>query len=136
MLDIVSDISACAELESRVKNTSILKKNLFFKIRTSIFMFLFLRSHCECDMQFRRCLQSVGSSASHALGALYFNIARVPCFSEVRQPTRVARLGYDTGCDGPYSQWYEPKPYAPSHGKEQDALESPAAYAQRPARAC
>lgn len=89
-------------------------------------------------MQFRRCLQSVGSSASHALGALYFNIARVPCFSEVRQPTRVARLGYDTGCDGPYSQWYEPKPYAPSDAKEhEDALDimSPPD-AQRPPRAC
>ena len=83
-------------------------------------------------MQFRRCLQSVGSSASHALGALYFNIARVPCFSEVRQPTRVARLGYDTACDGPYSQWYEPKPYAPSDaGKEQDAVDT-----ERPPRAC
>ncbi|XP_059490088.1 phospholipase A2 phaiodactylipin-like [Neocloeon triangulifer] len=68
----------------------------------------FTRSHCECDVQFRRCLQSVGSAASHALGALYFNIARVPCFSAVRQPTRVARLGFDTGCDNPYSQCLGP----------------------------
>ncbi|XP_023716674.1 group 3 secretory phospholipase A2 isoform X2 [Cryptotermes secundus] len=44
----------------------------------------FTRSHCDCDARFRRCLQSLNTDTSNTLGALFFNVAQVTCFTESR----------------------------------------------------
>ncbi|XP_021917005.1 acidic phospholipase A2 PA4-like isoform X2 [Zootermopsis nevadensis] len=44
----------------------------------------FTRSHCDCDAKFRRCLQSLNTDTANTLGALFFNVAQVTCFTESR----------------------------------------------------
>ncbi|KAJ9598337.1 hypothetical protein L9F63_011015, partial [Diploptera punctata] len=44
----------------------------------------FTRSHCDCDTRFRRCLQSLNTDAANTLGAVFFNVAQVTCFTEAR----------------------------------------------------
>ncbi|XP_069679006.1 group 3 secretory phospholipase A2-like isoform X2 [Periplaneta americana] len=44
----------------------------------------FTMSHCDCDARFRRCLQSLNTDTANTLGALFFNVAQVTCFSESR----------------------------------------------------
>ncbi|PSN46511.1 hypothetical protein C0J52_09037 [Blattella germanica] len=44
----------------------------------------FTRSHCDCDMRFRRCLQSLNTDTANTLGAVFFNVAQVTCFTESR----------------------------------------------------
>ncbi|XP_065084415.1 group 3 secretory phospholipase A2 isoform X1 [Ochlerotatus camptorhynchus] len=48
----------------------------------------FTRSHCDCDARFRRCLQNLNTETSNTLGAVFFNVIQVTCFSE-RRPCSV-----------------------------------------------
>lgn len=41
-----------------------------------------LRSHCDCDEDFSRCLKQVNNKVSEMLGNFYFNIMRVQCIKE------------------------------------------------------
>lgn len=44
----------------------------------------FTRSHCDCDVKFRRCLQNLNTEVANTLGALFFNVIQVTCFKERR----------------------------------------------------
>ncbi|XP_055599981.1 phospholipase A2 phaiodactylipin isoform X1 [Uranotaenia lowii] len=44
----------------------------------------FTRSHCDCDARFRRCLQNLNTETANTLGAVFFNVIQVTCFSERR----------------------------------------------------
>ncbi|XP_058459006.1 group 3 secretory phospholipase A2 isoform X1 [Malaya genurostris] len=48
----------------------------------------FTRSHCDCDARFRRCLQNLNTEIANTLGAVFFNVIQVTCFSE-RRPCSV-----------------------------------------------
>lgn len=45
-------------------------------------MFKNTRSHCDCDVVFRKCLQNVNSETANTIGAIFFNIIQVICFKE------------------------------------------------------
>jgi len=38
-------------------------------------------SHCLCDQKFSQCLKSVGSSTADIIGKIFFNIAKLQCFT-------------------------------------------------------
>ncbi|KAF5286930.1 hypothetical protein FQR65_LT12389 [Abscondita terminalis] len=42
----------------------------------------YTRSHCDCDAQFRRCLQNVNSETANTIGAIFFNVVQVICFRQ------------------------------------------------------
>ncbi|KAB0791241.1 hypothetical protein PPYR_03041 [Photinus pyralis] len=42
----------------------------------------FTRSHCDCDANFRRCLQNVNSETANTIGAIFFNVVQVICFKQ------------------------------------------------------
>ncbi|XP_062565822.1 group 3 secretory phospholipase A2 isoform X1 [Armigeres subalbatus] len=44
----------------------------------------FTRSHCDCDARFRRCLQNINTETANTLGAVFFNVIQVTCFTERR----------------------------------------------------
>ncbi|XP_024939875.1 uncharacterized protein LOC107266792 isoform X2 [Cephus cinctus] len=54
----------------------------------------FTRSHCDCDAQFRRCLQNLNTEVANTLGALFFNVIQVTCFKERRPCSQWQRTGY------------------------------------------
>ncbi|CAH1112653.1 unnamed protein product [Psylliodes chrysocephalus] len=43
---------------------------------------LFTRSHCDCDANFRKCLQTANTETANTIGAIFFNIVQVICFKE------------------------------------------------------
>ncbi|CAH1185352.1 unnamed protein product [Phyllotreta striolata] len=42
----------------------------------------FTRSHCDCDANFRKCLQNANTETANTIGAIFFNIIQVICFKE------------------------------------------------------
>ncbi|PNF24305.1 Phospholipase A2 isozymes PA3A/PA3B/PA5 [Cryptotermes secundus] len=57
---------------------------VLFSLKSFIQLFVAEWSHCDCDARFRRCLQSLNTDTSNTLGALFFNVAQVTCFTESR----------------------------------------------------
>ncbi|XP_055305045.1 acidic phospholipase A2 PA4-like isoform X2 [Sitodiplosis mosellana] len=77
----------------------------------------FTRSHCDCDIKFRRCLQQLNTETANTLGAVFFNVVQVTCFKERRPCSTHQRVGYNkTKVDEMCSQWkYRPsEKYIPS----------------------
>ena len=44
-------------------------------------MFIFLRSHCECDYEFQKCLRRTNSSIGGAMEYLYFEVLQSMCLN-------------------------------------------------------
>ncbi|KAL1451652.1 hypothetical protein WDU94_006010, partial [Cyamophila willieti] len=40
------------------------------------------RLHCDCDLEFHRCLKRANTFASVGVGIIYFNILKAKCFKE------------------------------------------------------
>lgn len=44
----------------------------------------FTRSHCDCDAELRKCLQTINTDVSNTIGAIFFNVIQVTCIKERR----------------------------------------------------
>nr|XP_022908824.1 acidic phospholipase A2 PA4-like [Onthophagus taurus] len=42
----------------------------------------YTRSHCDCDLKFQTCLSNLHTITANAIGAIFFNIAKMQCFKE------------------------------------------------------
>lgn len=81
----------------------------------------FVRSHCDCDAKFRRCLQNINSETANTIGAIFFNVVQIICFRERTPCSEIHRHGLnDTEIEAVCGQWkYRPSekyvPMMPQH---------------------
>uniref|UniRef100_A0A8D8AQ64 Phospholipase A2 n=2 Tax=Culex pipiens TaxID=7175 RepID=A0A8D8AQ64_CULPI len=83
----------------------------------------FTRSHCDCDARFRRCLQNLNTETSNTLGAVFFNVVQVTCFSE-RRPCSIWQSpeGHSTAAESCPLQFYASDYYVPPYLQPQPDL--------------
>ncbi|KAK9747280.1 Phospholipase A2 [Popillia japonica] len=55
----------------------------------------FTRSHCECDRKFQECLRNSGTETGNLIGAIFFNIAQIFCFSPTPNCPERERVVFD-----------------------------------------